>query len=175
LNRQSGGPPTAEFFDFDSSADWQYHGHDPYHIFAHEQHRFNDSQWNIGLTAGLSPADDFVRIGLGFVTDGVHSNGRISYEWFTDRVKNNPAGFDRLMQQMAEGGYIEFDGQRLQGVNAAWVLGPARRSPMAQARWRFIGEKLPGSLLEFCSKRQFVTHCLDVWENFLQAGFPARY
>lgn len=175
LNSANGGLGIADFRDFDGSADWLFHASDPQHVFSFEHGRYEDSQWNVGITAGVTAADDYLRIGLGFISNGPNSAGRQSYDQFAHRVKNNTAAFDNLMNQMTRGGYAIFDGVTQEPVQAAWLLDRQQRRMITGAGWRFVGEKLQRQQVNGWSPSQFASHCLDVFETFLQAGFPARY
>src|SRR5262249_46167063 len=58
-------------------------------------------QWNIAFTAGDSPDDDYVRIGIGFrLSEHERSNGVVEYLEFVEQARRHRIAFDRTFQDL---------------------------------------------------------------------------
>jgi hypothetical protein len=138
-------------------------------------------QWNVGFSAGVTCADDHVRIGVGvrwYAGDFRNAAGWQEYRDFQHKVRQRPQAFDQLCQAL--GNYREcadlptraIYGQVL-GPMSAWVLADQGSGDA----WRFFGTRLlcsnPADAAIIGDPLRLVPYVVAVFDAMALAGFGA--
>ena len=97
-------------------------------------------QWNIAFTAGDSPDQDYVRIGIGFsLSTFKEATGIEEYLEFREQVRLRQAAFDQAFQIL--GNYHELDS--LTSESASGALSPIIIADQPPSDgWRLFGKRL---------------------------------
>lgn len=151
--------------------EWYWIVWDEHHIFTRTQYRALRSQFNIGLFIGDTPADDSVRVGLGFLLRAEEDAlGLQDWGDFWTSVSENPARFDNTFNP-AHGGLGYAEPELLNPISAQVVLNdqPQRDD------WRFYGRLFrwgDASDREILDNRErFVAEAHRIFQRIRAAGF----
>jgi hypothetical protein len=149
------------------------------HVVNFPKGRAFRKQWNIAFTAGESPDEDYVRIGIGFrLSSHEEAPGIEEYLEFREQVRRRQAVFDQTFQ--AFGDYYEFLDLEPEGPyiceNAPGALSTIiiNDEPPLNG-WRFFGKRLwfcePESQVVISSHERLRDALVDVYDRIQRAGF----
>jgi hypothetical protein len=149
------------------------------HVVNFPKGRAFRKQWNIAFTAGDSPHEDYVRVGIGFrLSAHEEASGIEEYLEFREQVRRRQAAFDQTFQ--AFGNYYEFLNLDPPGPsiseNAAAVLSLiviADQPPLNG--WRFFGRSLYVRNLQdqavIGSHEQLRDAVIEIFDRIQNSGF----
>src|SRR5262249_7480677 len=152
--------------------EWYWILWDEHHIFTRTQYRALRSQFNIGLFVGDTPADDSVRVGLGFLLR-VDEDALGLQDWgdFWALVSENPARFDSTFN-LSHGGLGYAEPELLQPISAQAVLSD---QPHMADDWRFYGQLFRwGNAVDreiLDNRNRFIEEAHRVFQRIRGAGF----
>jgi hypothetical protein len=149
------------------------------HVVNFPKGRAFRKQWNIAFTAGESPDEDYVRIGIGFrLSAHEEAPGIEEYLEFREQVRHRQAAFDQTFQAL--GNYYEFLDWEPPGpsiaksaAGALSLIILADQPPLDG--WRFFGRCLwvhdPGDQAVIGSHERLRDALVDVYDRIQRAGF----
>jgi hypothetical protein len=149
------------------------------HVVNFPKGRAFRKQWNIAFTAGDSPDEDYVRIGIGFrLSAHEEAPGIEEYLEFREQVRRRQAAFDQTFQVL--GNFYEFLNLEPPGpfisesaAGALSLIIIADQPPLNG--WRFFGRRLwvhdPQDQAVIGSHERLRDAVIDVCDRIQRAGF----